>query len=119
MSKSYTTQNELLLNNLLQFYDYTGSYHLWVTVPYNKDLSKTTSVFQKWGDQIIEKGIPDNNWNLFQARFLTYLALVLEGNDSYRNKKPEVLDATPGFKKTMQNSQVSSLDKSSKKQQLQ
>ena len=28
-------------NNLLQFYDYTGSYHLWVTVPYNKDLSKT------------------------------------------------------------------------------
>lgn len=28
-------------NNLLQFYDYTGSYHLWITVPYNKDLSKT------------------------------------------------------------------------------
>lgn len=28
-------------NNLLQFYDYTGSFHLWITVPYNKDLSKT------------------------------------------------------------------------------
>lgn len=53
----------------------------------NRDLSNTAAVFQKWGDQIIKNGIPDNNWNLFQARFLTYIALVLEGNDSYKNGK--------------------------------
>lgn len=51
------------------------------------DLDKTVAVFQKWGDQIINKGIPDNNWNLFQARFLTYLALALDHNDCYENGK--------------------------------
>lgn len=53
----------------------------------NKNLSNTAAVFQKWGDQIIKNGIPDNNWNLFQARFLTYIALVLESNDFYKNGK--------------------------------
>ncbi|WP_208796444.1 heparinase II/III domain-containing protein [Flavobacterium fluviatile] len=45
------------------------------------------AVFQKWGDQIIVNGIPDNNWNLFQARFLMYVALVLEDNSHYKNGK--------------------------------
>jgi hypothetical protein len=51
------------------------------------NLEHSTAVFQKWGDQIIKKGIPDNNWNLFQARFLTYIGLVLEDNDAYKNGK--------------------------------
>jgi hypothetical protein len=75
--------HESIVISLVTAYDFLYNYF----ESENKDLSKTTSVFQKWGDQIIEKGIPDNNWNLFQARFLTYLALVLEGNDSYENKK--------------------------------
>ncbi|GIZ08769.1 heparinase II/III family protein [Flavobacterium sp. UMI-01] len=45
------------------------------------------AVFQKWGDQIIVNGIPDNNWNLFQARFLMYVALALEDNSQYKNGK--------------------------------
>ncbi len=53
----------------------------------NTDLDKSVAVFQKWGDQIIEKGIPDNNWNLFQARFLTYIGLALEENKAYKNGK--------------------------------
>lgn len=53
----------------------------------NIELDKTVAVFQKWGDQIINKGIPDNNWNLFQARFLTYIALALDYNDTYENGK--------------------------------
>ncbi|WP_206667079.1 heparinase II/III domain-containing protein [Seonamhaeicola maritimus] len=52
-----------------------------------KDVSNTVAVFQKWGDQIIKNGVPDNNWNLFQARFLTYIALVLESNETYKNGK--------------------------------
>lgn len=47
----------------------------------------TAAVFQKWADQIIKNGIPDNNWNLFQARFLTYVAMVLEDDDVYANGK--------------------------------
>lgn len=53
----------------------------------NFELDNSVAVFQKWGDQIIKNGIPDNNWNLFQARFLTYIALVLEKNETYKNGK--------------------------------
>jgi hypothetical protein len=53
----------------------------------NNDLTKVSAVFQKWGDQIIKHGIPDNNWNLFQARFLTYIALALDKNENYQNGK--------------------------------
>ncbi|WP_084684696.1 heparinase II/III domain-containing protein [Maribacter forsetii] len=51
------------------------------------NLAHCEAVFQKWGDQIIKNGIPNNNWNLFQARFLTYVALVLEPNKNYKNCK--------------------------------
>ncbi|MDF9799338.1 hypothetical protein OKW21_004601 [Catalinimonas alkaloidigena] len=52
-----------------------------------RNLAHTQAVFQKWGDQIITYGVPDNNWNLFQARFLTYIALVLEDDLTYENGK--------------------------------
>ena len=53
----------------------------------NRELDHVSAVFQKWGDQMIKNGIPDNNWNLFQARFLTYIALALENNKEYDNGK--------------------------------
>ncbi|MCG9793096.1 heparinase II/III domain-containing protein [Flavobacterium algicola] len=53
----------------------------------NNNLDHSVAVFQKWGDQIIVNGIPDNNWNLFQARFLTYIGIVLDKNDTYKNGK--------------------------------
>ncbi|MEP5364789.1 MAG: hypothetical protein ABJQ37_13140 [Reichenbachiella sp.] len=51
------------------------------------DREMAVAVFQKWGDQIIVNGIPDNNWNFFQARFLTYIALALDNDDYYDNGK--------------------------------
>lgn len=51
------------------------------------DFDKVGAVFQKWGDQIIKNGVADNNWNFFQARYLMYIALVLESNDRYANGK--------------------------------
>ncbi|MGQ1784621.1 MULTISPECIES: heparinase II/III domain-containing protein [unclassified Saccharicrinis] len=53
----------------------------------NRDLDHTYAVFQKWGDQIIKNGIPDNNWNLFQANILTHIALALDENKNYANGK--------------------------------
>ncbi|MEQ8580466.1 MAG: heparinase II/III family protein [Marinoscillum sp.] len=52
---------------------------------HDRDIS--VAVFQKWGDQIIKNGIPDNNWNFFQARFLTFIALALDHNEYYDNAK--------------------------------
>ncbi len=75
--------HEGIVISLVTAYDFLYNYFK----SENRDLSNTAAVFQKWGDQIIKYGIPDNNWNLFQARFLTYIALVLESNDTYKNGK--------------------------------
>ncbi|MBX2876606.1 MAG: heparinase II/III-family protein [Saprospiraceae bacterium] len=50
-------------------------------------LGTSVQVFQKWADQIIKNGVPDNNWNFFQARFLTYIALALDEDANYSNGK--------------------------------
>ncbi|PQV48978.1 heparinase II/III-like protein [Jejuia pallidilutea] len=75
--------HEGIVIHLVTAYDFLYNYFK----SENSDLSNTASVFQKWADQIIKNGIPDNNWNLFQARFLTYIALVLESNTMYENGK--------------------------------
>ncbi|WP_044237039.1 heparinase II/III domain-containing protein [Flexithrix dorotheae] len=75
--------HEKAVQQLVISYDYLYNYF----VDQQHDLSNTAAVFQKWGDQIIKYGIPDNNWNLFQARFLTYIALALENDDHYENGK--------------------------------
>lgn len=75
--------HEKILISLITTYDFLYDYFEQEKI----DLAKTEAVFQKWGDQIIEKGIPDNNWNLFQARFLTYVALILDENKAYENGK--------------------------------
>ncbi|KAA3661368.1 MAG: hypothetical protein DWQ10_04675, partial [Calditrichaeota bacterium] len=66
----------------------------------NRDLSRAVAVFQKWGDQIIKNGVPDNNWNLFQARFLTYIALALDENKNYENGKGQEYYLERTFKKS-------------------
>lgn len=33
--------DEKPINNILDFYDYTGSYHLWITIPYEPNMSNT------------------------------------------------------------------------------
>lgn len=53
----------------------------------NKDFDMITSVFKRFADQEIMYGVPDNNWNIFQARFVTYLALVLESDSYYKDGK--------------------------------
>ncbi|MEL0652307.1 heparinase II/III family protein [Algibacter sp. TI.3.09] len=75
--------HEKILISLLTTYDFLYDYFEDEKV----NLDHSAAVFQKWGDQIITNGIPDNNWNLFQARFLTYVALTLDNNDAYKNGK--------------------------------
>ena len=52
-----------------------------------KNLKIIQDVFRKWADQEIKYGVPDNNWNLMQARFITYLAIALENDGSYEDGK--------------------------------
>ena len=48
-----------------------------------KDIDMINAVLKKWVEQEIKFGVPDNNWNLMQARYITYLALALEDDEQY------------------------------------
>jgi hypothetical protein len=42
---------------------------------------------KKWADIIIYNGVPFNNWDLIEARFIANIALVLDDNDQYPDGK--------------------------------
>ncbi|WP_199269611.1 heparinase II/III family protein [Formosa sp. L2A11] len=75
--------HEQILIHLLTTYDFLYDY----LKDHKVNLDHNVAVFQKWGDQIVNNGVPDNNWNLFQARFLTYVAMALDSNSAYKNGK--------------------------------
>ena len=75
--------HEHVMVSLVTAYDFLFDYFK----SKKQNIQTAEAVFQKWGDQIIKNGVPNNNWNLFQARFLTYIALVLEENETYKNGK--------------------------------
>jgi hypothetical protein len=43
--------------------------------------------FKKWADLIIANGVPWNNWNLIQARFVLQIAAALDGDDAYADRR--------------------------------
>ncbi len=52
---------------------------------HDADIDMITTVFKRFAEQQIMYGVPDNNWNIFQARHVTYLALALEDNSKYKD----------------------------------
>ncbi len=45
------------------------------------------NAFKKWAENIIDNGVPHNNWNLFQADFIVKIALALQDDKAYSDKK--------------------------------
>lgn len=43
--------------------------------------------FSKWADIIIKNGVSFNNWDLIEARFVAHIALILENDNVYADKK--------------------------------
>ncbi|MDR1723847.1 MAG: heparinase II/III-family protein [Tannerella sp.] len=52
---------------------------------HNADIEMITTVLKRFAEQEIMYGVPDNNWNIFQARFVTYIALALDNNEAYKD----------------------------------
>ena len=51
------------------------------------DCPSYEAALKKWAENIIANGVPHNNWDLFQAVFITDVALVLQSNDHYADHK--------------------------------
>ena len=54
---------------------------------YPQKMEIYAGAFKKWADNIIANGVPHNNWNLLQARFIMNVGLVLEDNKEYADGK--------------------------------
>ncbi len=80
---SFEVIHERVINSLPLCYDLLYDY----VVKQDADQAKIHAVFQKFADQIIVNGVSTNNWNVFQACFITYLALTLEDDAAYENGK--------------------------------
>ncbi|OQP66350.1 hypothetical protein A3860_12680 [Niastella vici] len=77
---SFEVIHEDILNELTVCYDFLFKY-IQLHAPAN--MSIYAGAFKKWADLIIKNGVPFNNWDLIEARFVAIIALVLENNSAY------------------------------------
>lgn len=75
---------ERILNELSYLYDFL---HPFIKTNHPNKIDKYEATFKKWIDITIKNGVPQNNWNLHQAKFILKVAMVLEDNKSYKDGK--------------------------------
>ncbi|MCH5231095.1 MAG: six-hairpin glycosidase [Muribaculaceae bacterium] len=76
---SFEVIHEDALDALVPLYDFLYEY---IRAQRPDDLHIYETAFKKWADNLIDKGVPHNNWNLMQARYIVNIALIL-GDDAY------------------------------------
>ena len=81
---SFEVIHENILDELIPLYDF-----LYSDLKKNKaeKMSIYAATFKKWADNIIDHGVPHNNWNLIQSTFLLDIGLVLEDNKNFIDGK--------------------------------
>lgn len=81
---SFEVIHEDALNALVPLYDFLYDY-----LKANKadKMDIYAAAFKKWADNIIDNGVPHNNWNLIQARFIMNIGLILEDDIRYADRK--------------------------------
>ena len=81
---SFEVIHEDIIKSLVPLYDFLYKY---LREKKTEKMDIYASAFKKWADNIIANGVPHNNWNLMQARFVMDIALILEGNSYYADGK--------------------------------
>jgi len=81
---SFEVIHEDILSELVPLYDFLYN-DLKTNKPEKMDIY--AAAFKKWADNIIDNGVPHNNWNLFQALYILNIGLVLEDNSIYTDGK--------------------------------
>ena len=81
---SFEVIHENILYDLVPLYDFLYNY----LASNNADnMNIYADAFKKWADNIISNGVPHNNWNLMQARYITDIGMILEDNEKYNDGK--------------------------------
>lgn len=81
---SFEVIHEDIINEIVPLYDFLYAY---LETHYADRMPLYAGAFKKWADNIITNGVPHNNWNLIQARFVTDIAMVLEPDAAYPDGK--------------------------------
>lgn len=81
---SFEVIHEDALNALVPMYDFLYDY---LKEKKPDQMNVYAGAFKKWADNIIDNGVPHNNWDLIQARYIMDIALVLEDNQNYTDGK--------------------------------
>lgn len=81
---SFEVIHEDILYDLVPLYDFLYNY---LKEHYAASMEIYAGAFKKWADNIIANGVPHNNWNLMQARYVMDIGLVLEDDDAYADRK--------------------------------
>ncbi|QDA61655.1 heparinase II/III domain-containing protein [Hymenobacter jejuensis] len=79
---SFEVIHEDVLNEVTSTYDFLHEYVV-RRAPQKKLLYD--QALQKWADLIIKNGVPFNNWDLIEARFVSLIAVVLDDDATYAN----------------------------------
>ena len=81
---SFEVIHEDILNEIVPLYDFLFDY---LQTNYADRMELYAAAFKKWADNIIDNGVPHNNWNLMQARYIMNIGMVLEDNQHYADGK--------------------------------
>ncbi|MCG9792852.1 hypothetical protein [Flavobacterium algicola] len=76
--------HEGVLIDIAELYDFL---HPYIEANHPKDIAMYDATIKRWIDQIIKNGVPQNNWNLHQAKTILKAAMVLQDNKNYKDKK--------------------------------
>ena len=81
---SFEVIHEDIVNQLVPLYDFLYDY-LKANKP--EKMPVYASAFKKFADNIIDRGVPQNNWDIIQANYVLNIALILEDNANYSDGK--------------------------------
>lgn len=81
---SFEVIHEDILYDIVPLYDFLYDY---LNAQYTGKMDIYAGAFKKWADNIIANGVPHNNWNLMQARYVMNIGMVLENNGQYADGK--------------------------------
>ncbi len=81
---SFEVIHEDALHVAVYLYDFLYNY---LKTNYPDKMEIYAGAFKKWTDNIIANGVPHNNWDLLQARYIMSVGLVLEDNKEYADGK--------------------------------